>query len=147
MNIKLNCLSFICEILHHTIQSAYLSHNFLLLNLDNSNQINIVMKALEGLHYLDSWLFGTKWKHSPDQRRASETFHLWQLNTQQTGFWEEMALTSSKSPVKITDWFSYRLSITFNPAGCGRVQGREPVGTNMQHRKREHEIEGFRAAI
>lgn len=58
-----------------------------------------------------------------------------------------MALTFSKSPVKITDWFSYRLSITFNLAGCGRVQGREPVGTNTQYRKGEHEIEGLRAAI
>jgi len=58
-----------------------------------------------------------------------------------------VALTFSESPVKITDWFSYRLSITFNPAGCSRVQGREPVATNMQYRKRECEIEGFKAVI
>jgi len=78
-----------------------------------------------------------------------------------------MALTSAETSVKITDWFSYRLSTRFNPAGlllCCRVHGGEPIGANIQYKnkqtnkkrknktkqnnnKKEHETEGFRAAF
>lgn len=66
------------------------------------------------------------------KKSLRDIFHLWQLKAHQTRFWREMALTSAETSVKITDWFSYRLSIRFNPAGCCGVQGREPIGAKEQ---------------